>query len=105
MPAIRDHLAIDPAGVGLILAFFAVGSLIGLWFSSRLMQAVGPRRLIQLGVPIYAVILAAGGVTAGIFGSFAASAPAFLLFGAVIALGDVAANVEGAANERALGRS
>jgi fucose permease len=105
MPAIRDHLGVEPAGIGLMLAFFSVGSILGLWFSGRLLQSLGARRLIQLGIPALSVMLAAGGLAAGLLGNFAATAVAFFLFGACIALTDVASNVEGTANERAVGRS
>lgn len=105
MPGIRDHLGVDPGGIGLLLAFFSVGSLVGLWLSGRLLHSVGPKRLIQIGLPVVAVTLAAGGVAAGVFGNYVGTAASAFLFGGFIALADVATNVEGAANERQVGRS
>jgi len=105
MPSLRDDLGVDPGGIGLMLAFFSLGSLTGLAFSGLLLQAIGPRRLIRYGVPVFAVALAAVGVTAGVFGSFPLTAIASFIFGGTIALSDVGTNVEGSANERAMGRS
>lgn len=104
-PSLRDHLDVEPGEVGLLLAFLSIGSVLGLAFSGPLLHSVGARRLIQLGLPAAAIVLAGIGLTAGVLGSYAATATVAFLFGGAIALADVATNVEGAANERALGRS
>jgi len=105
MPDLRDHLGVDPGGIGLLLAFFSVGSLLGLAFSGPMLHTLGTKRLLRIGMPAVAVTLAGVGLAAGVFGSYAATASIAFVFGAAIALADVATNVEGAANERALGRS
>ncbi|MBO9577351.1 MAG: MFS transporter [Microbacteriaceae bacterium] len=105
MPSLRDHLQVDAGGIGLMLACFSIGSLTGLAFSGPLLHVLGPRRLIRFGVPVYALMLALVGVTAGVLGSYPATAAVSFVFGAFIALADVGTNVEGSANERAAGKS
>lgn len=100
MPALRDHLDVDPGQIGLMLAFFSGGSVLGLAFSGTLLHTIGARRIIQLGMPTTAVTLGGIGVTGEILESYAATAAVAALFGAAVAVTDVATNVEGAAIER-----
>ena len=100
MPALRDHLGVDPGQIGLMIAFFSGGSVLGLAFSGTLLHTIGPRRIIQLGMPTIAVSLAAIGVTGEVLESYAGTAAVSALFGAAVAVTDVATNVEGSAIER-----
>lgn len=100
MPALRDHLDVDPGQIGLMLAFFSGGSVLGLAFSGTLLHTIGARRIIQIGMPTIAVALGGIGVTGELLESYPATAVASALFGAAVAMTDVATNVEGAAIER-----
>lgn len=105
MPALRDHLDVEPGQIGLLLAFFAGGSVLGLAFSGTLLHTIGARRLIQLAMPGIGVTLVGIGVAGELLESYAVTATAAALFGGVVALTDVASNVQGAAIERATGRT
>jgi len=105
MPALRDHLDVEPGQIGLLLAFFAGGSVLGLAFSGTLLHTIGARRLIQLAMPGIGITLVGIGVAGELLESYAATATAAALFGGVVALTDVASNVQGAAIERATGRT
>lgn len=100
MPALRDHLDVDPGQIGLMLAFFSGGSVLGLAFSGTLLHSIGARRIIQIGMPTIAVALAGIGVAGEVLESYATTAAVAALFGAAVAVTDVATNVEGAAIER-----
>ena len=100
LPALRTHLEVDPGQVGLMLAFFSGGSILGLAFSGTLLHTIGARRIIQIGMPLIAVSLAGMGVTGAVLESYPATAAVAVLFGASVAVTDVATNVEGAAIER-----
>ena len=100
MPALRDHLDVDAGQIGLMIAFFSGGSVLGLVFSGTLLHTIGARRIIQIGMPTIAVALGAIGVTGEVLESYAGTAAVSMLFGAAVAVTDVATNVEGAAIER-----
>jgi len=104
-PALRDRLGVDPAGIGLMLAFFSGGSILGLATSGLLLHVLGARRLVVVAMPVVAAATLAIGVCTGALASFPATAAGAALFGAAVALSDVALNVEGSANERKAGRS
>jgi fucose permease len=104
VPAVRDELGVSTTTLGFVLFGIAVGSMIGLTLSSHVIAHVGTARtvLLALGFGVLGLPLAAVG---------SAMASPFLAFLglAVFGLGngacDVAMNVAGAANERALGRT
>ena len=100
LPALRDHLDIDPGQVGLMIAFFSGGSVLGLVFSGTLLHTIGARRIIQLGMPTIALALGAIGFAAAVFESYPTTAIVSMVFGAAVAVTDVATNVEGTAIER-----
>lgn len=100
LPALRDHLQIDPGQIGVLIAFFAGGSVLGLAFSGTLLHTIGPRRIIQIGMPVIAVTLTGIGIAAAMLESYATTVAITVVFGAAVAVTDVATNVEGAAIER-----
>jgi MFS family permease len=105
IPAVSVALDIDTAQVGVLLFGIAAGSIIGLIASGHLVANFGARRVILVTLLIAPVglVLAAMGVT--IFDSFAVAVAGLVVFGASSGICDVAMNVSGAANERALGRT
>lgn len=104
LPAVRDSLDIRIDQVGLLLFAVAVGSIVGLLASSHAIARFGARRV------IFAVTLTygAGLIVAGLGVStttFALVVAGLFTFGACTGMTDVAMNVSGAANERALGKA
>lgn len=105
VPAVRDALGASTLEMGILIFGVALGSIVGLLASSHLIANVGARRAMALCLTIGPV----GFILAGIGATFG---PSYLLvfigltiFGAGLSLTDVAMNVSGAANERALGRT
>lgn len=104
VPAVRDQLQVSTTTLGLLIFGLAAGSLLGLTASSHIIESIGTARSVaySLSVGSLGLPLAAGGalldapvlVFAGLF-----------VFGAGTGMTDVAMNVAGAANERALGRT
>jgi len=105
IPAVSVALDINTAQVGVLLFGIAAGSIIGLIASGHLVANFGARRVILVTLLIAPVglVLAAMGVT--IFDSFVVAVAGLVVFGASSGICDVAMNVSGAANERALGRT
>ncbi len=105
IPAISVALQLSTAQVGLLLFGAAVGSILGLLAAGHLVANFGSKRILLILLPVSAVALTLAAVGVTVLGSFAASFVALIVFGASIGTCDVAMNVSGAANERALGRS
>ena len=105
LPAARDVLDVSPAQVGFLLFGIAAGSIIGLLASSHIVARFGARTTITAGMITNAVGLALAGVGVTVFSNFAVTFAGLLIFGAAAGCTDVAMNISGAANERALGRA
>ena len=105
LPAARDVLDVSPAQVGFLLFGIAAGSIIGLLASSHIVARFGARTTITAGMIANAVGLALAGVGVTVFSNFAITFAGLLIFGAAAGCTDVAMNISGAANERALGRA
>ncbi|TFB49972.1 MFS transporter [Cryobacterium tagatosivorans] len=105
VPAIRDGLQLDTAQVGLIIFGLSGGSVLGLLSAAWLLARLGARRAMLLGM----IVASAGMVAVGAGSSLLPSA-AFVFAGlALVGIGlgavDVIMNVEGAAAERAIGKT
>ena len=105
LPAARDILDVSPAQVGFLLFGIAVGSILGLLASSHIVARFGARNTVAFGMFTNALGLAVAGVGVTLFSNFAITFAGLLVFGAAAGCTDVAMNVSGAANERALGRA
>ena len=105
LPAIRDALDIRIDQVGLLVFGMAAGSIIGLLASSHVIARFGTRRTIAFLLPTTALGLAIVGLAVTLGPSFGLAFAGLVLFGAGSGATDVAMNVSGAANERALKRS
>jgi len=105
IPAVADALNLDDGQVGALLFGIATGSIIGLISSSHIVAALGARNVIRVFLPIAAIglVLAAFGVA--VLGQFGVGFLGLAIFGFGSGITDVAMNVSGAANERALGRA
>jgi fucose permease len=105
IPTISVALHLSTAQVGLLLFGIAIGSISGLLAAGHIVSTFGAKRTI-----VVVFIFAAVGLTTAAFGiavlqSFAMSFAGLIVFGLTFAVCDVAMNLSGAANERALGRS
>jgi len=105
LPAARDILDVSPAQVGFLLFGIAAGSILGLLASSHVVARFGARNTVVVGMITNAVGLAVAGVGVTVVSNFAVAFVGLLIFGAAAGCTDVAMNVSGAANERALGRA
>ncbi|TFD07698.1 MFS transporter [Cryobacterium sp. TMT1-66-1] len=105
VPAVRDGLGLDTAQVGLLIFGLSAGSVIGLLIAAGQLARLGARRAMLVSVSMSATGLLLMG--AGV--SLVPSAPfvfaALAVFGVGMGSLDVMMNVEGAAAERAIGRT
>lgn len=104
LPAARDALDVGPAQVGFLIFGIAAGSIVGLVASSHIVARFGARNTTAVGMIVNAVGLAVAGIGATM-PNFAVAFAGLLIFGAAAGCTDVAMNISGAANERALGRA
>jgi MFS family permease len=104
LPAIKASLDVGTATIGLLLAGATVGSILGLLGSTPLMHRLGGRRAVAGAILLIAAAMTLMGV-ALIVGSVPLLAVAFVITGTGIGTCDVLINVEGAAVERAAGRT
>jgi len=100
-PAIRDLLEVSTAEMGWIIFGLAVGSLIGLLFSSHAVAKKGARKIIFISGFFFMAGLALIGISA-FYSSSLAVFISLLLFGLGYGFAEVALNVEGAALEHAM---
>lgn len=103
-PAIRDAVGATTAQMGLLLLGLSIGSMTGVLLAGSLVLRRGGRPVAMVGCLSVALGMAA--ITAG---SGLGSAPTIfvglMLFGLGMGLTEIALNIEGAAVEKALGRS
>lgn len=105
LPQLRSDLGVDNAAIGLVLAGVTVGSVAGLGSASALLSWLGSRRGICAMLWLIGAGIAIIGVSAGLAHSVAFTAAGFVLVGFGIGAVDVMMNVEGAAVERAAGKT
>ena len=103
VPHVRDTLGASTAEMGLLLLGISVGSIAGLLVASHVIHVVGTRIVASFGMIAVSGGLAIAGWAAE------ASLPwlvvvGFILGGSLTGITDVAMNISGAANERALGK-
>jgi len=105
VPAVRDGLELDTAQVGILIFGLSAGSVVGLLIAAGLLTRLGARRAMLVSISLSAT----GLVFMGVGVSLVPSAPfvfaALAIFGAGMGSLDVMMNVEGAAAERAIGRT
>jgi len=104
-PSVRDSLHASTSEMGWIVFGLAAGSIFGLFFSSHVLVHFGPIRTIAGTMIVSAVGLTCAGLGATLLGTAMAVVIGLAIFGAGLGICDVSMNVEGAANERALGRT
>jgi len=104
-PTIRDLLHASTSEMGWVTFGIAAGSIVGLLVSSHVLAKFGPRRTILVTLVGTSVGLLLAGFGASVLGNGVVVILGLALFGASNGACDVSMNVEGAANERALGRT
>jgi fucose permease len=104
-PAIRDALEVRTDQFSLLILGMAIGSIVGLIASSHVIARFGTRRVVLFGLLATSVALAGIGIGAQTLGEFGVVLSSLVIFGMGTGMTDVAMNVEGAAVERAQGRS
>lgn len=105
IPSIRDHLELSTSFVGYLILGVSIGSIIGLLLASHIIQWLGGRRSIVVMLVICSVALVGIGLGTSTLGSFAVVVVAMAVYGFGSAICDVAMNVEGAAVEKAIGKT
>nr|WP_227463649.1 MFS transporter [Nocardioides lijunqiniae] len=105
IPSLRERLDLDNGALGLLLLAIALGSVLSLPASGRLIAWSSAASVVRLGALLGAVGLVTTAVGAFTAGSVAAAAVGLFLFGVGSGVWDVAMNVEGAEVERLLGRT
>ncbi|THG29435.1 MFS transporter [Naasia lichenicola] len=104
VPAVRDELAVSTSVLGFVLLGLAAGSMVGLTASSGVIERLGAARglLVAVAASVAGLPIAAIGSSVG---SPVLTFAGLAVFGFGNGMWDVAMNISGAANERALGRS
>ena len=97
IPAVRDDLGASERGLGFALLFTAVGSLLAMPASGRLVARHGARKVMGACVAVCVLAYPALGVAP----SLVALGGVLLVLGAAVGVWDVAMNVSGHAVERA----
>lgn len=105
LPQLRADLRIGDAAIGLVLAGVTVGSIAGLTASAAVLARLGSRLAVRTMLWLVAAGVATIGIGAGVGHSVPAAAVGFAGVGLGIGSVDVMLNVEGAAVERAAGRT
>lgn len=105
VPAVRDALGITTAQIGILLFGIAIGSILGLLTSSQVIARIGTIRTILITLCVGGFGFIEAGIAATFNWGFGAVFAGLALFGIAFSICDVAMNVSGAANERALGRT
>ena len=100
IPAVRDDLGADERGLGFALLFTAIGSLLAMPLSGRLVSKVGARKVMVTCV--LACLLAYPAL--GLAPSLVALGAVLLVVGAAVGVWDVAMNVSGHEVEQLAGR-
>ena len=105
IPAMREHLGLGPAALGLVLLAASVGSLLALPTSGGMVQRFGARRVVMAAAVVEGAGLLLLAFGAGVAQTVPLTAAGLFLVGLGNGNWDVAMNVEGAEVERRLGRS
>ncbi|MEF2976409.1 MFS transporter [Subtercola sp. YIM 133946] len=105
LPAVRDELHLDTASVGLVILGLSIGSVVGLVAAPQILARLGPRRGIVFSTTLTSAGLAGVAISAAVVPSPTLATIFLALLGFGLGSLDVQMNVEGAANERAIGRT
>jgi len=105
LPAVRDELGASTLDMGVLIFGLSFGSILGLLGSSHVIARLGARTTMRIGLTVAPLGLVVAGLAATLAPNFPVIFVGLAVFGAAFSTTDVAMNVSGAANERALGRA
>lgn len=105
IPAVKQALQVSTSSMGILIFGLAAGSIVGLLASSHVIARIGARRTIAVVLTVGAVGFAVAGFGVSIGPSYAVVMIGLIVFGSMFSICDVAMNLQGAVNERVLGRS
>ncbi|TFD47883.1 MFS transporter [Cryobacterium frigoriphilum] len=105
VPAVRDSLDLSTADVGIVIFGLSGGSVLGLVIATPMLARFGARRAMVLGIGAAALGLVVVGIGTGVLPAAAVVIVGLALFGLGTGSVDVIMNVEGAAAERAIGKT
>lgn len=105
LPEVRDALHLDHASVGLLLLCLSAGSFLSVAVSGQLVLRLGATNVMRMAATMAGGSLLLVGLSTGLFGSTLATGIFLFTQGLGTASWNVASNVQGAAMERALGKS
>ncbi|MGP9728812.1 MFS transporter [Glutamicibacter sp. 287] len=105
LPAVRDALALDHANVGLLLLCLSAGSFLSVALSGQAVLRAGATNVMRVAASVAGSSLLLVGVSSGALGSTWLTGVFLFTQGLGTAAWNVASNVQGAAMERALGKS
>ena len=105
LPTVRDNLGLDTAQVGILIFAMSAGSVIGLVAAPPIMLRLGARTGMVVALCLVALGCVLIGLGTSVFFTAAVVAVGLALFGFGNGAVDVMMNVEGAAAERAIGKT
>ena len=105
LPALRDELGLDHSQVGLLLLGMSAGSFLSVSLAGHLVMRFGATNVMRYGALIAGLALMGVGSTSGLLHLSMLTATVLFCQGLGAASWNVASNIQGAAMERALGRS
>jgi len=105
IPAVKQALQVSTSSMGILIFGLAAGSIVGLLASSHVIARIGARRTIAVVLTVGATGFAVAGFGVSIGPSYAVVMIGLIVFGSMFSICDVAMNLQGAVNERVLGRS
>ncbi|QJU55502.1 MFS transporter [Herbiconiux sp. KACC 21604] len=105
LPTVRDNLGLDTAQVGILIFAMSAGSVIGLVAAPPIMLRLGARAGMVASLCLVALGCVLIGLGASVFFTAPVVAVGLALFGFGNGAVDVMMNVEGAAAERAIGKT
>jgi fucose permease len=105
IPAVKQELHASTSDMGLLIFCIAAGSIVGLLASSHVIARIGARNTILFALTVGAVGFAVAGIGASVGPNVAVVMIGLIVFGATFSITDVAMNLQGAVNERVLGRA
>ncbi len=104
IPSVRDAFHADTFTVGILAFGIAAGSIFGLVASSHIISRLGAARTIFIMLFSGGIGLTIAAIAATVGPNFALTIAGLVIFGAAFGICDVAMNVNGAAQERVLGK-
>jgi MFS family permease len=105
LPAVRDQLDLDTAQIGVLIFAMSAGSVIGLIAAPPVMLRIGARAGMVLSLCLVASGTVVIGLGTSVLGSAIVVGAGLAVFGFGNGSVDVMMNVEGAAAERAIGKT